>query len=493
MRLDSVDVTESIGATPQHTPSGRSGARDTSAGSWVGKRPGTIAMLLGAAALLAVAARVWALGRYTLTFDESFTAMASRRSVDSMLSFLRHGDAHPPLDYLLRKPLADAGVTNGWFRAPSVLCSIAAFFVFAVWMHRRGVIGVCAIGFMAVAPFQLVFGREARMYAAVVLIGVVCAVAADRWLRHPDRAALVVVSIALLVGLFEYAPVGLLAFGLFTLPMFRRDAEAWKWRAAVTAPVIVWAATWGPSMIDQWRAEPASWIPYTTPGSISHVVGGLVIFAASIELLVTAGVLVGGIVLWHSDQRLARVWIACFAVPLVLAAGVGLVSHSFLPRTLAFGAWAPLVALAALVDQAARRRCLLGIASAAIIIELMAGPAIAAVVAPTEEYGALHRVDRLVRAGDAVAITPQWLSPLIDWNLGVHGPSARHRLANRFLRAREGYAFVLGAARWDGQVWLVEKIEKIKHHNDLSGVPRCAPDWHDTEYRVFCLKPDRRP
>jgi uncharacterized membrane protein len=490
MRLDSVDVTEPIGAAAQHQPSGPSDARGAIGASRVDGRPATIAVLLATVALLAVTLRVLMLGRYTLTFDESFTAMGSRRSVDSMLSFLRYHDAHPPLDYLLRKPLADAGVTNGWFRAPSVLCSIAAFFLFAAWMWRRGVMGLCAIAFMAVAPFQLVFGREARMYAAVVLVGVVCAVAADRWLRRPDRAVLVVVGVALLVGLFEYTPVAFLALGLFTLPVLRRDADAWKWRAAVTAPVIVWAATWGPSMIEQWRAEPASWIPYTTPASFTHAVGGLVTFAGSTELLMTAAVLVGGIVLWHSDRRLARVWIACFTVPLVLAAGVGLVSHSFLSRTLAFGAWAPLVALAALVEQAARRWRVLGIASALIIIELMAGSAISAVVAPTEEYGALQRVDRLGRVGDAVAVTPKWFRPLIDWNLGVHGPGAGEPLSNRFLRARDGYAFVLGPARWDGRVWLVEKIS---YFNDVSGVPRCEPDWHDTDWRVFCLEPGRHP
>jgi hypothetical protein len=491
MPVDSVDVTEPIGAEVPDTSSQRSDARDSGTSSRGGRRPGTTAIVLSVLALVAVAARAWAIGRYPLTFDESFTAMASRRSVDSLLPFLRHHDAHPPLDYLLRKPLAGAGVTNGWFRAPSVLCSIAAFAVFAVWMHRRAVMGLLAIAFMAVAPFELFYGREARMYSAVVLIGVVCAAAADRWLRRPDRMALISVSIALLVGLFVSTPVAFLAFGLFTLPMLRRDADAWKWRAAVAAPVVVWAATWGPSMIDQWRAETASWISYTTPGSMVHVVGGLVVadvYMVGIELLLTAGVLLGGLVLWRSDRRLAQVWIACFIIPLALAAGVGLVSHSFLPRTLAFAAWAPLVALAAVVDAAVRRWRLLGIASLLIIIELVAGPG-AAAVAATEESGALHRVDRLALSGDAVGITPQWLRPLIDWNLGVHGPGVRPRLPNSFLRARDGYAFVLGPAPWDGRLWL---IEPISYNNDVSGVPRCAPDWHDDVYRVFCLEPGRR-
>lgn len=485
MRVDSVEVTEPIAGAAQHPSADGPGARDTGSGRAAG-RLRAITIFLWAAALVAVAVRVWGLGRYTLTFDESFTAMASRRSVDSLLSFLRLQDHHPPLDYLLRKPLADAGVTNGWFRAPSALSSIAAFFVFAAWMRERGVMGLCAIAFMAVAPFQLVFGREARMYAAVVLVGVVCAVAADRWLRRPSRAALAAVSIALVVGLFANTAVAFLAFGLFTLPLLRRDAEAWKWRAAVSAPVIVWAATWGPSMIEQWRTDTEAFIPYTTPRGITRAIAGLVTSESSAELLVCAAVVVGGIVLWHNDRRLARVWVACFAVPLVLAAGVGLFSHSFLSRTLACGAWAPLVALAALVEQAARRWRLAGVAIAVIIIEVMAGPAVAAVVSPPEEYGALRHVDRYARPGDAVAIAPEWFRPLIDWNLGVRGRGAGQPLSSRFLRSHRGYAFVLGASRWDGRVWLVQKISYAR---DISGVPRCAPDWHDKDYRVFCLQP----
>jgi len=62
-------------------------------------------------ALVAIGAllRFRGLGRYPLDFDESFTAMAGRRSVGNLLDFLRTSDSHPPLDYLLRLPLARAG------------------------------------------------------------------------------------------------------------------------------------------------------------------------------------------------------------------------------------------------------------------------------------------------------------------------------------------------------------------------------------------------
>ena len=71
--------------------------------------------------LVAIAAivRFWDLGAARLNYDESFTAMAGRLPVGSLFGYLRLHDSHPPLDYLLRAPLARAGVSEFWFRAPS--------------------------------------------------------------------------------------------------------------------------------------------------------------------------------------------------------------------------------------------------------------------------------------------------------------------------------------------------------------------------------------
>src|SRR5205814_9720996 len=119
-----------------------------------------------------------------LDFDATFSAMAARRPIGSLPGFLAHFDAHPPLDYLLRHPLAVHGVSDGWIRLPSAVFSIAALVVFAVWMRRRDRLGAVATWLLALSPFAIVYAREARMHALMGLVGVSAAVLADRWLSH---------------------------------------------------------------------------------------------------------------------------------------------------------------------------------------------------------------------------------------------------------------------------------------------------------------------
>ena len=175
---------------------------------------------------------VWGVGANRLGYDEAFTAMAGRRSLGDLFDYLRLNDSHPPLDYLIRLPLARAGVDELWFRMPSVACSVAALALFAWWMRRRGVAGVIATGLLAVSAFQLIHGRTGRMYAELELLGVVAAVLSDGWLRRPRRWPTPAIGVLVFLTLLTHVSGFLLAAGLFALvPGFRRDREAWRWRA----------------------------------------------------------------------------------------------------------------------------------------------------------------------------------------------------------------------------------------------------------------------
>src|SRR5262245_12581727 len=92
--------------------------------------------------LLGAAVRAWQLGAFGATFDESFTAMAGRRSVGDLLDYLRAHDSHPPLDYLLRAPIARAGLSDAALRLPSFVFAVAALALFAWWMRDRGRLGL---------------------------------------------------------------------------------------------------------------------------------------------------------------------------------------------------------------------------------------------------------------------------------------------------------------------------------------------------------------
>src|SRR5207248_10177175 len=119
---------------------------------------------------------------------------------------------------------------------PSVLWSTAALAVFAWWLWRAERVrraGIIAVALMAVAAFQLTYARDARMYAGMVLVGVVTASSAHRWLIDSGRRHAYIAGAATLAGLFLHASAVVMALGLFLVPRLRRDREAWWWRGAL--------------------------------------------------------------------------------------------------------------------------------------------------------------------------------------------------------------------------------------------------------------------
>ena len=222
--------------------------------------------------VLGVALRVWRILSNGLTFDESFTALAARLPVGDLLSYLRHNDSHPPLDYLIRAPFARAGASDFLLRSPSLLFSCAALALFAWWMRERGWLGVIATALMAASTFQVLYGGDARMYALLQLLGVAAAIITERWLRAPARWHAWAIGAVLLVALFDHVSGALLGAGLLAVAGVRRDRDAWRWRLVVTGAGLVWLAAWGPVMVDQLGGQWASWIPRTTPLGFAQTV-----------------------------------------------------------------------------------------------------------------------------------------------------------------------------------------------------------------------------
>jgi predicted membrane-bound mannosyltransferase len=163
-----------------------------------------LVVLLAALVALGTALRLWQLGATEFVFDEAFTAVVARLPLHKLFPYLRAHDAHPPFDYLLRRPLALAGASELVLRLPSVAVSVAALVAFAAWMRRRGLLAIIATALMAVSAFQITYGQQARMYACMVAVGVGCAWAASAWLTRPGARPCVAVRLVLLVGLFDH-------------------------------------------------------------------------------------------------------------------------------------------------------------------------------------------------------------------------------------------------------------------------------------------------
>jgi uncharacterized membrane protein len=445
-------------------------------------RRGVLLLCLAAALAVGVVLRFWNLGHANLDFDETFSAMAARLPVGKLFHFLRYHDSHPPLDYLVRKPFVGHTTSAWWIRFPSALLSVAALLALAGWMRRVGRLGVITVALAAISSFALTYARDARMYAAMTAVGAVCAWAAWQWLRTGSRAGAAAAGATLLLGLFLHSSALFLAVGLFLVPGLDRSRLAWWWRASVTLPVVVWVVAWGPSFRYQAGHNTASWIAYTRPDYLSRVLNEMVDSYPGIRLLVVALLVVGAVLVVRRDRAVGRVFVLCFVVPIGLIAAVGIGQHILLPRTLAFAAWAPMLALAAVIDTALERSRPMGIAVGALVAVAMV-PSTLDAVRPSQPGPAavLSHTAAVAHDGDVVGIHPDWLGPLVRWRLGVARPGIEHPRRRAGLDAD---LLLLGDAPATGRIWLIEPTVYDAH---TPGLRACAQPWERDGYRVLCL------
>ena len=437
--------------------------------------------------VMGAALRLWGLGANRLNYDESFTAMAGRLPLGSLFSYLRTNDSHPPLDYLLHLPLARLGVDEFWFRLPGVACSIAALVLFAWWMRDRGRAGVLATAVLALSAFEIVHGREARMYAELELLGVGVAILAESWLRTPRRRHATILFVLVLAGLFTHVSMFLVGAGLFALAGRRIDRDAWRWRGAILGAGIVWAAVWGPSFLVQTGGGHSDWIPRTTPSGVVDTVASLVTGGTVAALGVFVVVVAGGVLLIRRDPGLARVWGVCFAIPIALAALAGLVAPVLLDRTLTMTAWAPALAVGLVLDTLLTRRRLLGVAVVAIMTLLIVAPAVGAVTSTSGPDRALRRLEALARPGDVVAVRSAIKAPEIDWALGVRGGQPWRPVTLVGITPKVA-GLRLGNGLASGRVLVLDWNSKLC---SAPGYDRCAPDQRFGTNRIVCLRVDR--
>jgi uncharacterized membrane protein len=427
--------------------------------------------------------RVWALGSHRLGFDEAFTALADRRPLGDLLHYLRTQDSHPPLDYLLRLPLARAGASEWMLRTPSVLCSVGALALFAWWMRGRGPAGVVATGLLAAGAFQLEHGRDARMYAELELIGVAAACLTDAWLRRPRRWHATALGALVGVGLLTHVSTFLLVAGLMFAPGLRTDRDAWRWRCGLVLGVAVWALSWGPSFLVQSRGHHSSWIPPTTLPHLVEAIGRLMTPEPGLHLVLLVAVLAGTALILRTDRRLGRVFASCVVLPIALAAVTGLAAPVWLDRTLTLFSWGPLLALGFLVAEITRHSRPLGVCAVLILAWVTVRPGIDEVAAPSSADVAVRHLEQVARNGDVVASDPGRRLGLLVWSLGV-----RRDINTRPVSIRDSPEIggvLLGDGPATDRVWLLTSVRRRARRAQPH---RCAHDWSVDGLHLSCLR-----
>jgi hypothetical protein len=290
--------------------------------------------LLAALAVLLVWMLVVALDQ-SLWHDEAFTAL-HYVSPGPQEIFL---GSYVPNNHVLFNALAwlttsAVGESEVAYRFWSVVPALAAAVGIVAWSWRRlGRWVAVAVGLLTVtSPVLLVLAREARGYGLAMLAGVIMLVFADRLVREPDAKWLLGFGAAGLVGTATL-PVFAVAFVGQALPLMRARQTRTRVAATVGAVGLGALALYAPLLGDlidsagqQFGRELPWHGPLTTAAtdllgpnvqaiSDSSVPPGLPdATVAGDNAIAGAIILVGGIMLWRTGERMLT---ALVAMPLL--------------------------------------------------------------------------------------------------------------------------------------------------------------------------------
>ena len=148
--------------------------------------------LIGATliAVLAVAVflRLFLIGAQSLWADEMSSLVTALKPVPRLLYDISN-EIHPPLYHLALKAwITLFGTTEAGIRSLSALCGVALVgLTYALGQRLFGWrVGLLAMGLAALAPFQIYYSQEARMYMPLATIGALAVYAFVRVLEAED-------------------------------------------------------------------------------------------------------------------------------------------------------------------------------------------------------------------------------------------------------------------------------------------------------------------
>lgn len=237
-------------------------------------------VVLSAVMVLAVFLRLALLGRNSLWFDEMFVYHMTGMNWSDMLLHLRLEDAHPPLYYALMKGWTGlAGTSEIALRTPSACFSAASVWLTYLLARRLSSESVATLAafIVAVSPFEIMAGQEARMYpllgtlalaSTLLLLGSVERGGWGRW------AGYVAVSAAMAYTHYLSALV-IGAQGVWVLCSERRVFLQWFAAAAVTLALVL---PWMPSLWYQ-ATQGHVWAWYRNPVTPSMLGDLLALYA----------------------------------------------------------------------------------------------------------------------------------------------------------------------------------------------------------------------
>ena len=246
-------------------------------------RTGTyLGLILGLGACL----RLATLGRQSLWLDESFSYWMANRSWTALLASLPFNDTHPPLYYLSLQPMIALGGSEWVLRLPSALFSVVSIgLVFALGKELfNRTTALIAAFIVAIAPIQIWFAQEARMYALVSMLALAAglfAVRALRTNRWPDWLMLgLCEGLALLTDIAAlWFVIAVNVAWLLAVKAHWRSGRFWPWLMAQLFAFCLYLP-WVPGLLQQLSNGITNWIP---PATVTIMARTLTDFTGSYE------------------------------------------------------------------------------------------------------------------------------------------------------------------------------------------------------------------
>jgi uncharacterized membrane protein len=216
--------------------------------------------------LAGLALRLIYLGGPEFWYDEAFTVLLTRLPFDRMM-LATAGDTHPPLYYLLMWVWSRiAGESEFAMRLPSVLAGVAA--IPLIWLvtdrlQLSHTARWAVVILMAVGPFELYFGQEARMYTLVQLAYLWAVLALlDR--KYVQLGAAILAMLYLHnYGLFYVTGLGLLA-------LYQERRLTPHIAGAFALPALIYAPWMSVLIYQMSQVSGGYWIEPVTVGQVVY-------------------------------------------------------------------------------------------------------------------------------------------------------------------------------------------------------------------------------
>lgn len=142
--------------------------------------------------ILAAALRLYRISAKTVWLDEGFSIWMGWHSLSNVIRWSIDIDQHPPLYYLLLSLWMQVGGTGAaWVRSFSALAGVLTIPVIFLTGKRLSdnITGLIAAFILAINPFQVTYGQEARTYAFLTLNATLALYMTARLLTDPNTSS----------------------------------------------------------------------------------------------------------------------------------------------------------------------------------------------------------------------------------------------------------------------------------------------------------------